>query len=90
MASAKIQNTIKNVETSKKVEEYTLTLSKEEAQVLKTVLGRTAGVGGSESKTADSIWYALDNAGISLFGTGLSTKLQGELVFKTTSNLNFF
>lgn len=63
MADAKIETVKKSVETEIQEEVYTLTLSKDEAQTLYTLLGNIAGSATTTyNKHTYSIWNSLGGA----------------------------
>lgn len=79
MAQAK--RTIENQTVTEKqaVEEVTLTLSREEAEVLYIVTGNISGPQETKGRKAvSSVYYALSRAGIRLNRT-LNVKLSGNL-----------
>ena len=79
MAVAKIVERVELVEQEVTVEEYVLTLSKEEAQFVFNYLGHTViGSGDSLRKHADSVYSALRQAGLD-YTTDFPNSIEGGL-----------
>lgn len=86
MATAAIANVVKAVETTKKVETFTLTLSREEAMVVKAVMDHVAGSSTkSARKHSDAIYDALEDAQIFIYDTDIARNFVGSLRFDATN-----